>query len=476
MNTSTGNRAGRRLSAVALVVGVAVALTTTASGAAASEDSSAVSTADAGPAPDVAPEMLDAMARDLDLTVEEATERLAREQAAAHTALDLREQLGDAYGGSWLDDQQNLIVAVAGKAPAGLVHDAGATATVVDRSFAELKAELTQLDRAGTPDPDQVTGWHIDVVENTVTVQVTPGAAAAGAAFIRDGGLDPATVRITVVDERPEVANDIRGGDRYNMPGTWCSVGFSVVGGFITAGHCGGVGTPTTGFNGVAQGTVAGASFPGNDHGWVSINSNWNTTPLVNRYSGGQTVTVNGSTEAPVNASICRSGTTTGWQCGTITGKNHTVNYPQGSVFGLTRTTACAEPGDSGGSFISGDQAQGVTSGGIIGCPGNGPIYFAPIWPILSTYNLSLVTGSGGTPPQITNLHCESGGNQFFCMVSYNSSGSTTVTWTQNGFPIGTGDSVFSSCFPGDTITVEVSNAHGSDNAFWFGCSSGPWP
>lgn len=33
-----------------------------------------------------------------------------------------------------------------------------------------------------------------------------------------------------------------------------------------------------------------------------------------------------------------------------------TVNYAEGSVSGLIRTTVCAEPGDSGGSLFSGQQ------------------------------------------------------------------------------------------------------------------------
>ncbi|WP_446723552.1 trypsin-like serine protease [Micromonospora sp. S4605] len=38
----------------------------------------------------------------------------------------------------------------------------------------------------------------------------------------------------------------------------------------------------------------------------------------------------------------------------------------------MTRTNVCAEPGDSGGAWLSGDQAQGVTSGGSAGAEGGG--------------------------------------------------------------------------------------------------------
>ena len=64
---------------------------------------------------------------------------------------------------------------------------------------------------------------------------------------------------------------------------------------------------------------------------------------------------------------MCKSGITTKWTCGIITAKNETVTYTGGkTVYGLTRHTACVEPGDSGGANVSvfyGYHAEGVTSG-----------------------------------------------------------------------------------------------------------------
>ena len=69
------------------------------------------------------------------------------------------------------------------------------------------------------------------------------------------------------------------------------------------------------------------------------------------------------------------------------------------AVTGLTRTSACAEGGDSGGSFItSAGQAQGVLSGGSGSCSGSqgnnggGNSYYTPIRSILSAYSLTLRT------------------------------------------------------------------------------------
>jgi streptogrisin C len=112
---------------------------------------------------------------------------------------------------------------------------------------------------------------------------------------------------------------------------------------------------------------------------------------------------VAGSTEAAVGAAICRSGSTTGWHCGTIGAKNQTVNYAQGSVSGLTRTNVCAEPGDSGGGWMSGQQGQGVTSGGSGNCTSGGTTYFQPVNEILQAFGLTLRTsGGGGNPPPPT--------------------------------------------------------------------------
>ncbi len=162
----------------------------------------------------------------------------------------------------------------------------------------------------------------------------------------------------------------------------------------ITAGHCTRLGGTWTGFDGSVIGPVARTSYPGNDFGTIQVASgSWTPTGSVSDHSGGR-VRVTGSTEAVVGASTCRSGSTSGYRCGAILTKNQTVNYGNGEVIdGLTRTNACAEFGDSGGSFITGTQAQGVTSGGIGDCRSAGETFFQPVNEVLSTYGLSLVRG-----------------------------------------------------------------------------------
>ncbi|MCK1809556.1 MULTISPECIES: S1 family peptidase [Micromonospora] len=356
----------------------------------------------AAPATDgVAPEVLDAMGRDLSLTRDQAVKRLRTERWAAGTVTRLRAELGAGYGGSWLSaDGATLTVAVADAAGEARVKAAGAVPKRVARGVAELDAVKSRLDAAGGAASPDIAGWYVDVTDNTVVVVARPGAEADGRRFAAAAGPKTAMVRVRTADEAPRPLFDVRGGDAFfiNNAGR-CSVGFSVVGGFVTAGHCGRPGDRTTGSNRVAQGTFAASSFPGDDWAFVRVNGDWTPQGVVTDFSDGRTVAVNGSTEAPVGASICRSGSTTGTRCGLVQAKNATVNYPEGTVTGLTRTNVCAEPGDSGGAWLSGDQAQGVTSGGSGDCTRGGVTFFQPVNEILQRNNLTLVTAGGQPAP-----------------------------------------------------------------------------
>lgn len=146
------------------------------------------------------------------------------------------------------------------------------------------------------------------------------------------------------------------------------------------------------GWDGSYIGNFQGSSFPDNDYAWVNVGSGWWTVPVVLGWGTVPDQLVRGSAEAPIGASICRSGSTSHWHCGNVLAKNETVNYSQGAVHEMTKTNVCAEPGDSGGSFISGDRAQGVTSGGWGDCSGGGETWYQPINEILNRYGLTLTT------------------------------------------------------------------------------------
>ncbi|MBM7113653.1 ricin-type beta-trefoil lectin domain protein [Archangium primigenium] len=344
--------------------------------------------------PEASPEVLSAMQRDLGLSPAQSMRRMAVEALAAHTEQRLAAELGDTFGGAWMnEDGSALIVAVTDESSMRQVLRQGAEPKLVTRSLAQLERMRTVLDRNAERAPRGIFAWSVDVRTNSVVVTALDEALAKG--FIADSGADVEGLRVEVSREEYRPLYDIRGGDAYYPGNARCSIGFAVNGGFVTAGHCGGVGTNTTG-SGVAQGTVRGSTFPGKDQAWVQTNGSWVAQPWVNNYAGG-VANVAGSNEATVGSSVCRSGSTTGWRCGTIQARGATINYANGPVYGAVQTNACAEGGDSGGSWISGDQAQGVTSGGSGNCSTGGTTFFFPLKPILQEYGLTLKTSGGGS-------------------------------------------------------------------------------
>ncbi|MDF3148303.1 MULTISPECIES: S1 family peptidase [unclassified Streptomyces] len=342
------------------------------------------------------PGLLQAMQRDLGLSEQRAKARLAAERTAMGLTPKARKAAGSAYGGSWFDaESERLTVAVTSDAAPATVREirsAGATVRTVAHSARELDAAKARIDRL--PAPAGVSSWHVDPAANAVVVNVVRDRRADNDVrrfASRALATGPVTVETVSAAPRTFAAGTV-GGDPYYTGNVRCSIGFSVHGGFITAGHCGGQGAGVRGWDGSYVGTFQGSSFPDNDYAWVSVGGGWWTVPVVLGWGTVPDRLVRGSAEAPVGSSICRSGSTTHWHCGTVLARNETVNYSQGAVHQMTKTSVCAEPGDSGGSFISGDQAQGVTSGGWGNCSGGGETWFQPVNEILGRYGLTLHT------------------------------------------------------------------------------------
>jgi len=351
----------------------------------------------------VAPELLAAMQRDLGLNGDQATARLQRAAWASRVSAKLAAETGTDFGGAWLaSDGTTLKIAVTDPDATAAVRAAGAVPVLVKRSEQALVTAKEKLD-AVRSDASGVTGWYVDVPTNKLVVVAKPGSTAAAKSLAAEAGVASSAVTVVKSAAQPKPLFDVRGADPYFIAvdgGTArCSIGFSVEGGFVTAGHCGVPGDTTTGFNQQAQGVVKASVFPGDaDMGFVEVNGDWTPRAVVNDFRGAE-LPVAGSTEAPVGAAVCRSGSTTGTFCGTILAKNQTVVYPEGAVTGLTRTDVCAEGGDSGGPWLSGDQAQGVTSGGSGDCTAGGETFFQPVNEILAADKLTLVTSGGAAPP-----------------------------------------------------------------------------
>ncbi|WP_178798175.1 S1 family peptidase [Streptomyces sp. MNU77] len=337
--------------------------------------------------------LLTAMQRDFGLTEGEAVARLADEEAATALEPKVRRAAGSAFGGSWFDAKTGkLVVAVTNAGKAEVVRAAGADTRLVEHSAEQLDAAKARID--ALPAPSGVSSWHVDpatssVVVNVVASEQRDNDVRSFVAKAREAG--PVTVETTAEAPQTFAAGTV-GGDPYYTGNVRCSIGFSVHGGFVTAGHCGGAGQSVRGWDGSAIGNFQGSSFPGDDYAWVNVANGWWTVPVVIGWGTVSDQLVRGSNEAPIGASICRSGSTTHWHCGNVLAKNETVNYSQGAVHQMTKTSVCAEGGDSGGSFISGDQAQGVTSGGWGNCSGGGETWYQPVNEILNRYGLTLHT------------------------------------------------------------------------------------
>lgn len=370
-------------------------------------------------AADIEPALKSAMQRDLGLSEQQLGQYLKAERIAGQQEKALARQLGRNYAGSWIERQTDgtykfVVASTSGRGTSA----AGVVARRARHNLAALNGAKGQLDlllAQGAKAPKGVYGWYVDLPNNSVVVSIGKGGEKAGIDFVAASGADVSTVRFETADEQPSLRMDVYGGQGIlRSPGDGylyaCSVGFSVTQngspGFATAGHCGNAGEvtyyePSQWTLGVRLGSYAASNFPapgqtGPDRAWVRLDATHTPRPIVEGYNSSD-VTVRGSIDAAVGAAVCRSGRTTQWRCGTIEAKNQTVSYGTGeTVLSLTRTTACSEGGDSGGSFItSAGQAQGVLSGGSGSCKGGGRrsrSYFQPINPLLQAYNLTLVT------------------------------------------------------------------------------------
>jgi streptogrisin D len=314
-----------------------------------------------------------------------ATPASAAPAAPSVLAADLATSLGDRSSGSYVDSAGKLVVNVTDAATAQAVTATGATPKYVTRSGAALAAAHDSLS-ASLKTPG--TSFGLDPVSNQIVVTadstVTGAKLDAVKAIVAKLG-----DKATLVQESGTLSTRISGGDAIYAGGGRCSLGFNVRNSagttfFLTAGHCTNIGATWT--NGsVTLGTRTGTSFPGNDYGIVRYT---NTTIAKPGAVGSQDITSAGT--PAVGTTVYRRGSTTGTYSGRVTALNSTVNYAEGSVSGLIRTTVCAEPGDSGGSLYAGTTAYGLTSGGSGNCRTGGTTYFQPVVEALNVYGVSV--------------------------------------------------------------------------------------
>ena len=360
-----------------------------------------------------------ALQRDLDLKPTQLQAYLDTERRAMSLQAEAQAAYGKHFAGTWLERDAagdfRLILGSTYREPMGRLRTVADEVRVLRYSMADLDTAQSQLNQAHRnlaanlmrKDGPRVQSWSIDLPNNSIVLSIDPGAQDAAIELIARSGIDARMVRIVTSTQRPDPQHDLRGGDRYLTPNSWCSTGFSAfqgnTPGFVTAGHCATVNTPVSGTNYSPIGHFAYSTFPTADHAWVQNTQPnlWHILPWVYNYAGVD-IDVRGGLEAPVGAVVCRSGNKTGYHCGSVQAKNVTVNYgPQyGIVENLTQSSACSGYGDSGGAVITPSaEAQGVHSGAHISegrddnCGDPAPQgYFQPLQPILNAYDLALRT------------------------------------------------------------------------------------
>ena len=288
--------------------------------------------------------------------------------------------------------------------PAPVPPPPGSTFRAIEVTPREGQEAKERLDARRDRVPPNVTAWYVDPATQQTVVAVVGPATPAATGFAADE--NPAAVRVQPMSAPvrrlqavapPQAPTTLVGGAAITADGIRCSIGWSVRDGssvsVLTAGHCTEDSKTWDGPDRRPLGTVTRSRYPTEDYGLIRVDpAAWRASGQV---AGGPAVT--GATPSGVGAQVCRSGSTSGYHCGEIRGLDATVNYGSGVVVsGLVRTSACAEPGDSGGSFLdpATAQAQGTLSGGSGDCTTGGDSYFEPLAPLLDRFGLTLVTGT----------------------------------------------------------------------------------
>ena len=323
-----------------------------------------------------------ALERDLGLSAEQAKKHGELQDKAITLDKKLRASLGKAYAGSFYEaGAGKLVVMVSDADKRDEVESAGADARMAKNSKAELESIKAELDESAgkakassasnrkpngprKSSADGMISWYVDTDSNTVQVSVEKARVKQAKAALAKYGDAVSVVGSGLAPIPTDRYMD--GGDAINNSS--CSAGFNLrnpstgKGYLLTAGHCVSTGSTLYGHDttwwgaAIAFGPVLESWFPTfddalarNDTGHY-IQGPWvDTNP-----THGGVITTSSYTDAPVGTTLCKSGITTKWTCGKITVKDETVTYSGNrTVYGMTRHSACVEPGDSGGANVS---------------------------------------------------------------------------------------------------------------------------
>lgn len=395
-----------------IALGAPLALTATASAdPAPAQAQSAEARADSLPS-----DVKTAIQRDLHISPLEFILRGDAANTAGQLAGTLDEKLGaDKIGGEWFDPAtKKLKIAVVDNAAAEVAKAAGADTVIRGGSKNQLAAAQKQLRGWALSLPvDQrqlvlAVSTNQQTGQGLVQLQNTDAGKSLGA-HVPGTGIQ---VQVTYLSGVIKGQEDFVGGEGYLVKddpeagGGYgaCSVGFNAVDKSgnryaISAGHCAEEAhtwvengkdvndDKAFGTFGSAIGTFDKVELSdldkggkGHDYSTIKLgNKDLKQLPAVKDYKGG-VVQITGVTDPVEGMPVCKSGRTANYTCGTVKAVNEdvTVNYTgegpgrKGGVQHMKMFEAdyCSEPGDSGGSVISGDKAVGINDAGAAGSDG----------------------------------------------------------------------------------------------------------
>ncbi|QXJ21118.1 streptogrisin B precursor [Actinomadura graeca] len=92
-----------------------------------------------------------------------------------------------------------------------------------------------------------------------------------------------------------------------------------------------------------------------------------------------------------VGQRICRTSPITGITCGTVTARDQSMRFHEGTLSGLARTTTCARLGETPGApYVSGPYALGLRIGVGGNCSRGGSSFFQPVDDVLRAFGVNV--------------------------------------------------------------------------------------
>ncbi|APU18372.1 trypsin-like serine protease [Actinoalloteichus sp. GBA129-24] len=315
--------------------------------------------------------------------------------AASATSEELRDQLGDNFGGAWFDAASGkLNVAVTSQSAADAVRQSGAEAHIRginEARLTQVAGEIRQwVNELPAERRDLVYGLSTSARGSSVTLVLS--SSAEGRNLASELPVDRgAELDVDFVAQRPDPqqGGELRGGqgiiaqDSDGAEVANCSLGFNALDAqgralALTSGHClSGAETVVAEADGSEIGTVDRVVWDsvsdggeGDDYASVRLtNSALTLRPEVVDWQGGS-LPVEGVVEPIEGMQVCKSGRTTEWECGEI--QQVDVEVRVNDFDGGVKTQrmfwydACTERGDSGGAVLAGTLAVGLHAAGAL--------------------------------------------------------------------------------------------------------------